>query len=123
MCADLCADLSRAVSLRPDVPSSPRGMLRNALLGNKNRSHRRRRRRLVRYSMDQSRRFCGRQAAVSMRIEIELDDEDLKRFRAMFDEAREVAESMDRNEIIAATRRLVDVAAASNPRGFIRSRI
>jgi len=60
---------------------------------------------------------------VSLRIEFELDDEDLKRFRAMFDEAREVAESMERSEIIAAARRLVDAAAERNPQGFIRSRI
>jgi hypothetical protein len=60
---------------------------------------------------------------VGMKIEFELDDEDLQRFKAMFDEARQVAESMDRSEILDSTRRLVEKAAEHNPRGFIRSRI
>ena len=60
---------------------------------------------------------------MSVKIEFELGEEDLQRFRAMFEEARQVAESMDRKEIIAATRRLVDAAASRNPGGFIRSRI
>ncbi len=60
---------------------------------------------------------------MSVKIEFELDDEDLKRFRAMFDEARQVAESMGREKILAETRKLVDSAAERNPEGFIRSRI
>lgn len=60
---------------------------------------------------------------MGMKIEFELDDEDLQRFKAMFDEARQVAESMDRSEILDSTRRLVEKAAEHNPRGFIRSRI
>lgn len=60
---------------------------------------------------------------MSIKIEFELGDEDLKRFRAMFDEARDVAKSMDRDEILAAARRLVEPAAARKPDGFIRTRI
>lgn len=60
---------------------------------------------------------------MSIKIEFELDDEDLKRFRAMFDEARQVAEKVDREQIIAATRKLIEPASASKPAGFIRSRI
>lgn len=60
---------------------------------------------------------------MSVKIEFELGEEDLKRFRAMFDEARDVADNMDAAEVLAATRRLVEPAAARNPEGFIRSRI
>lgn len=60
---------------------------------------------------------------MSVKIEFELGDEDLDRFRAMFAEARKVAESMGREKILAETRRLVEPAAARNPPGFIRTRI
>lgn len=60
---------------------------------------------------------------MSLKIEFELGEEDLKRFRAIFDEAREVAKSKSREEILAAARKLVDPAAARKPNGFIRSRI
>jgi len=60
---------------------------------------------------------------MSIKIEFELGEEDLKRFRAIFDEARQVAESMGREQILAATRKLVEPAAARKPEGFIRSRI
>jgi len=60
---------------------------------------------------------------MTVRIEFELGEEDLDRFRAMFAEARKVAESMGREKILAETRKLVKPAAERNPEGFIRSRI
>lgn len=60
---------------------------------------------------------------MSVKIEFELGEEDLERFEAMFKEAGRVAETMDRAEILAATRRLIEPAAARNPEGFIKSRI
>lgn len=60
---------------------------------------------------------------MTFKIEIELDDTDLERFRTMFDQARRVADSMDEKEILSATRELVGAAAGKNPVGFIRERI
>ncbi|MFS8606419.1 MAG: DUF1232 domain-containing protein [Gammaproteobacteria bacterium] len=60
---------------------------------------------------------------MGIKIEFELGEEDLQRFRAIFDEARQVAQAKSREEIIAAARRLVDPAAERKPEGFIRSRI
>ncbi len=60
---------------------------------------------------------------MSVKIEIELSDEDLEHFRTMFQQAGRVAESTDRSEILRATRAHVEAAAANNPAGFIRERI
>lgn len=60
---------------------------------------------------------------MSVKVEFELGDEDLERFEAMFQEAGQVAETMERADILAATRRLIEPASARNPKGFIRSRI
>src|SRR5690606_8088612 len=65
----------------------------------------------------------GGKGRMAIKIEIELGDEDVERFRAMFGQARRVADSMDRKEILNATRSLVAAAADNNPRGFIRERI
>lgn len=60
---------------------------------------------------------------MTFRIEIDLEDADLERFRAMFEQAGRVAEAMPRDEILSATRDLVERAKGVNPAGFIRDRI
>jgi hypothetical protein len=60
---------------------------------------------------------------MSLRLEIELQEEDLERFRTMFNQARRVVESMEEKEILDATRKLVEEAASRHPPGFIQERM
>ena len=60
---------------------------------------------------------------MTFRIEVDLEDAALERFRAMFDQARRVAESMPKAEVLRATRELVGKANGASPAGFIRERI
>jgi len=58
-----------------------------------------------------------------LRVSFELDDEDLKHFRLIMQEARKAASRMAPEDIVAAADELLNDIAVSNKAGFIRDRI
>ena len=58
-----------------------------------------------------------------MRISFELDEEDLKHFRLIMDEARKANSRRPPEEIVAAAERLLESAEGSGAPGFIMERI
>ncbi len=58
-----------------------------------------------------------------MRISFELDEEDLKHFRLIMDEARKANARRAPEDIVAAAERLLDAADSSGAPGFIMERI
>jgi len=58
-----------------------------------------------------------------MRISFELDEDDLKHFRLIMDEARKANARRAPEDIVAAAEGLLEASAGSNAPGFIRERI
>lgn len=60
---------------------------------------------------------------VSLRISFELDEDDLKHFRLIMQEARQAAKRVPPEQIVAAAEELLKGAAASSAPGFILERL
>jgi uncharacterized membrane protein YkvA (DUF1232 family) len=60
---------------------------------------------------------------VSLRISFELDEDDLKHFRLIMQEARQAAKRIPPEQIVAAAEELLKGAAASSAPGFIFERL
>jgi uncharacterized membrane protein YkvA (DUF1232 family) len=60
---------------------------------------------------------------VSLRISFELDEEDLKHFRLIMQEARQAATRISPEQIVAAAEELLKDVAASSAPGFILERL
>ena len=58
-----------------------------------------------------------------MRISFELDENDLKHFRLIMNEARQTARRLEPEDIVAAAEQLLEEAPKSNAPGFIVERI
>lgn len=58
-----------------------------------------------------------------MRISFELDDQDLKHFRLIMNEARKAARGLAPEDIIAAAEELLEMGPSSNAPGFIVERL
>ena len=58
-----------------------------------------------------------------MRISFELDDQDLKHFRLIMNEARKAARGLAPEDIIAAAEELLELGPSSNAPGFIIERL